>query len=74
MNVIPSCYDLLDAVPPTCPGCETHAPAWRWVRVDGLRVLTHDGDLICPKDRTFGCTPVPVPAPLLEVEPLEVAA
>ncbi|OII60288.1 hypothetical protein BJP39_11035 [Streptomyces sp. CC77] len=36
-------------------------PAWRWVRLDGVRVLTHDGDLICPKDPAFGYEPLPVP-------------
>ncbi|MGW7606135.1 hypothetical protein ACWGKW_02405 [Streptomyces sp. NPDC054766] len=74
MSMLPSCYDLLDAIPPTCPGCEAYAPHWRWVRADGLRILTHDGDLICPKDRTFGYTPAPVSAPLPVAEPLEVAA
>ncbi|MFD9000707.1 hypothetical protein ACFV0T_06950 [Streptomyces sp. NPDC059582] len=72
MSTRPSCYDLLDAVPPACPGCQAHAPAWRWVRIDGLRILTHDGDLICPKDRSFGYAPVPAPLPV--VEPLAVAA
>ncbi|MEN1886076.1 hypothetical protein [Streptomyces mirabilis] len=74
MSIFPSCSDLLDAIPPTCPGCRAHAPAWRWVRIDGLRILTHGGDVICPKDRTFGSTPGPVSAPLAVVEPLEVAA
>ncbi|MFG2633423.1 hypothetical protein ACGFX8_05565 [Streptomyces sp. NPDC048362] len=39
--------------------------------IDGLRVLTHDGDLICPNDRTFGYTPVSTP--LSVVKPREVA-
>jgi hypothetical protein len=72
VSIFPSCSDLLDAIPPTCPGCEALAPSWRWARIDGLRVLTHDGDLICPRDRTFGYTPVS--APLAVVEPVEVAA
>ena len=72
MSVLPSCHGLLDAIPPTCPGCRAHAPFWRWVLVEGLRVLTHDGDLICPKDRTFGYTPAPTLLPV--VEPLAVAA
>jgi hypothetical protein len=29
------------------------------VQVDGVRVLTHDGDVICPSDRAFGYTPAP---------------
>ncbi|MFJ7968045.1 hypothetical protein [Streptomyces sp. NPDC096324] len=72
MSALPSCYDLLDVVPPVCPGCRAHAPSWRWVRIDGLRVLTHDSDLICPNDRAFGYALAP--APLAVVEPVEVAA
>ncbi|PKT72955.1 hypothetical protein CW362_10545 [Streptomyces populi] len=59
--MLASCPDLVDVVSPTCPGCEAHAPHWRWVRADGLRILTHDGDLICPKDHTFGYAPAPAP-------------
>ncbi|MFJ9702160.1 hypothetical protein [Streptomyces fradiae] len=44
-----------------CPKCSARVPAWRWVRVEGLRVLTHDGDRICPKDPTFGYEPLPTP-------------
>ncbi|MFI1510114.1 hypothetical protein [Streptomyces sp. NPDC020597] len=68
MSVLASCFDLLDlpARPTACPGCGAHAPAWTRVPVDGLRILTHDGDLICPRDRHFGYTPAP--------ERLEVAA
>jgi hypothetical protein len=61
MSVFASCADLLDAVPPVCPGCHEDAPHWRWVPIDGLRILTHDGDLICPRDRSFGYTPAPAP-------------
>ncbi|MFE0730297.1 hypothetical protein ACFW2X_19010 [Streptomyces antibioticus] len=66
MSLYPSVLDLLDVfdrlVP--CPGCHVHAPRWTWVTIDGLRILTHDGDLICPRDRSFGYTPVPTPASL----------
>ncbi|MET9893604.1 hypothetical protein ABZZ47_26005 [Streptomyces sp. NPDC006465] len=72
MSPFPSCYDLLDVIPRVCPGCRAHAPSWRWVRVDGLRILTHDGDLICPKDRTFGALVGPVP--LAPVEAVAVTA
>ncbi|MEU8752371.1 hypothetical protein AB0C88_18005 [Streptomyces chartreusis] len=65
MSLRPSVLDLLDR-PAACPGCRTHAPRWAWVSIDGLRVLTHDGDVICPVDRTFGA--------LLGVEPVGVAA
>ncbi|MEU6062935.1 hypothetical protein ABZ864_00125 [Streptomyces sp. NPDC047082] len=71
MSVFPSCLDLLDR-PMTCPGCRTHAPRWTWVRIDGLRVLTHDGDVICPADPTFGGLTGSKPLPV--VEPLGVAA
>ncbi|MFI6662057.1 hypothetical protein ACIBL8_41845 [Streptomyces sp. NPDC050523] len=74
MSLYPSVLDLSDAIdrPASCPGCRTHAPRWAWVRIDGLRVLTHDGDVICPADRTFGARTAP--APLAVIEPLEVAA
>ncbi|OII60837.1 hypothetical protein BJP40_08205 [Streptomyces sp. CC53] len=44
-----------------CPKCSARVPAWRWVRLEGLRVLTHDGDLICPKDATLGYELLPAP-------------
>ncbi|MFJ4006976.1 hypothetical protein ACIPWL_26480 [Streptomyces sp. NPDC090023] len=58
-----SCADLLDipARPTACPGCGQRAPQWTWVRIDGLRILTHDGDLICPADKTFGALTGPEP-------------
>ncbi|WP_329288407.1 hypothetical protein [Streptomyces sp. NBC_01455] len=65
MSVLASCADLLDALParsPHCPACGTHAPAWVRVEIDGLSIVTHDGDLICPRDRSFGYTPAPAPA------------
>lgn len=65
MSVFPSCLDLLDR-PVTCPGCRAHAPRWAWVTLDGLRVLTHDGDRICPADRTFGTLTRPTPLPVTE--------
>ncbi|MFF4040666.1 hypothetical protein [Streptomyces sp. NPDC001816] len=65
MSVFPSCLDLLER-PTTCPGCRTRAPRWAWVSVDGLRVLTHDGDVICPADPTFGAPAVPEPTPVTE--------
>ncbi|MFC9912062.1 hypothetical protein [Streptomyces sp. NPDC127197] len=71
MSLFPSCLDLLER-PVTCPGCHVHAPLWTWVRIDGLRVLTHDGDVICPADRTFGALTGPEPSPV--VESLGVAA
>lgn len=44
-----------------CPGCgSTRFSSWTWVPVDGLKVLTHDGDLICPGDPTFGALAAPV--------------
>ncbi|MFC5197749.1 hypothetical protein [Streptomyces kaempferi] len=64
MSVFASCADLLDALPARssrCPACGTHAPAWVRVEIDGLSVLTHDGDLICPRNRSFGYTPAPAP-------------
>lgn len=67
-----SCRDLLDVLPIVCPGCEADAPLWRWVRLGGLRTLTHDGDLICPKDRAFGYTPAR--APLSRTEDAEILA
>ncbi|MGW4021046.1 hypothetical protein [Streptomyces sp. NPDC005009] len=67
MSLFPSCLDLLE-LPTACLGCGAHAPAWTRIAVDGLRVLTHDGDLICPEDRHFSTRPAPVvPAPVLEV-------
>jgi hypothetical protein len=51
--------DLLDLPVPVCPGCGSRVPSWAWVQVDGVRVLTHDGDVICPSDRAFGYTPAP---------------
>ncbi|MGI5138567.1 hypothetical protein [Streptomyces sp. CA-106110] len=65
MSLFPSCLDLLDR-PATCPGCRAHAPGWDRVPVDGLRVLTHDGDLICPADPTFGASAA-LPVVLVEV-------
>ncbi|MDJ0340366.1 hypothetical protein QMK19_00415 [Streptomyces sp. H10-C2] len=51
---------------PVCPGCKGRFASWTWVEIDGLRVLTHDGDLICPRDRSFGypTSPEIVPAPV----------
>ncbi|MYW04182.1 hypothetical protein [Streptomyces sp. SID3343] len=37
-----------------CPCCGTRAPGWVRVRVDSLRVWTHDGNVICPRDPSFG--------------------
>jgi hypothetical protein len=62
MSLFASCVDLLDTPAPVCPGCGVRAPHWVWVRIDGLRVLTHDGDVICPADRTFGTRGGRVPA------------
>ena len=71
MSLLPSCLDLLDR-PVTCPGCRMHAPLWAWVRFDGLSVLTHDGDVICPSDRMFG---VPTGSERMpSIEPLGVTA
>ncbi|MFB7780047.1 hypothetical protein [Streptomyces bauhiniae] len=55
-----SCLDLMER-PSACPGCGQRAPQWTWVRIDGLRILTHDGDLICPADKTFGALTGPEP-------------
>jgi hypothetical protein len=76
MSTKPSVLDLLDVFdrPVPCPGCHVHAPRWTWVRIDGLSVLTHDGDVICPADATFGALARPEPEPLAVVEPLGVAA
>lgn len=70
MSLFPSCLDLLDR-PTRCPGCRAHAPSWIRVSVDGLSVLTHDGDRICPADPTFGSSAVrelPVASPVVAVE------
>ncbi|MGA5370088.1 hypothetical protein ACPCSD_03220 [Streptomyces griseoincarnatus] len=60
----PSVLDLLD-VPggrtSACPGCREFAPGWTRVDIDGLSVLTHDGDVICPRDRHFGYRPATAP-------------
>ncbi|MER7836219.1 hypothetical protein ABTY98_09965 [Streptomyces sp. NPDC096040] len=74
MSLFASVLDLLDAPArsASCPGCAAHAPAWTRVTVDGLRVLTHDGDVICPKDRHFGSGTQP--APVVSLVRLEVAA
>ncbi|MFF0715568.1 hypothetical protein ACWEVM_11185 [Streptomyces bauhiniae] len=48
-----SCLDLMERSS-VCPGCGQCAPQWSRVQIDGLRILTHDGDLICPADKTFG--------------------
>jgi hypothetical protein len=69
MNLFPSSLDLLDR-PAICPGCRVHAPGWVRVPVDGLRVLTHDGDRICPADPTFGASTSPASTVVL----VEVAA
>jgi len=37
-----------------CPGCRGSFPSWTWVETGGLRVLTHDGNTLCPGDATFG--------------------
>ncbi len=68
MSLHPSCLDLLDLLgrPVTCPGCRAHAPRWTWVRVGGLRVRTHDGDVICPADPSFGALTSPAPLPVAE--------
>lgn len=74
MSLYPSCWDLLDVFdrPATCPGCGGQFPLWTRVPVDGIAVLTHDGDLICPGDPTFGM--LAGPAPLASVESTAVAA
>ncbi|MEU1598576.1 hypothetical protein ABZ468_38655 [Streptomyces sp. NPDC005708] len=66
MSLFPCCLDLLDR-PTTCPGCRAHVPGWVRVPVDGLRVLTHDGDLICPADPTFDASAL-VASPVVLVE------
>ncbi|SOD85870.1 hypothetical protein [Streptomyces sp. Ag109_G2-15] len=76
MSLFASCLDLLDR-PTVCPGCRAHAPRWSRVSEDGLTVLTHDGDLICPADAAFGASPDSTPvSPPLASPPvvLEVAA
>lgn len=67
MNALLSWEDLNDGPAVTCPRCHAYAPAWRWVREGGVRVLTHDGNVICPADPAFGALtgPEPVPAPVL---------
>jgi hypothetical protein len=70
MSLFPSCLDLLDH-PTRCPGCHAHAPGWVRVSVDGLSVLTHDGDRICPADPNFGTSAVralPVASPVATAE------
>ena len=58
-----------------CPRCSARVPGWRWVREDGLRILTHDGNIICPNSPAFGyAEPTPAPAPLPVPEPPAVAA
>ena len=52
--------------PHTCPGCSGRFPTWSYVLVNGLKVLTHDGNTICPRDPHFGGLTGPAP--------LEVAA
>ncbi|MFF8454656.1 hypothetical protein ACF06T_09050 [Streptomyces albidoflavus] len=59
-------YSWADNTPRTCPGCSGRFPVWSYVYEDGLKVLTHDGDTICPRDPHFGGLTGPVP--------LEVAA
>ncbi|MGW1915666.1 hypothetical protein ACWCQS_34285 [Streptomyces sp. NPDC002076] len=73
MSVFPSCLDLLDR-PTSCPGCCAHAPGWARVSVDGLSVLTHDGDLICPDDPNFGTSAVKELRVASPVATVEVAA
>ena len=72
----PSVLDLLDTPggrTSACPGCREFAPGWTRVDVDGLSVLTHDGDVICPRDRHFGTGARTVPA-IASAPSLEVAA
>lgn len=66
MSAFASVLDLLSvpAQPNACPGCGAHAPAWTRATVDGLRILTHDGDVICPEDRHFGAWTQAAPAPV----------
>ncbi|WP_156721344.1 hypothetical protein [Streptomyces apocyni] len=50
-----------------CPGCASDRfPSWTFVQADGLRVLTHDGNTICPGDPTFGALTGPEPLPSTE--------
>ncbi|GAB2327579.1 hypothetical protein [Streptomyces albogriseolus] len=74
MSLYPSCSALLDVFdhPATCPGCRAHVPGWVRVPVDGMNILTHDGDVICPADPTFGA--LAGHAPLVSVESTAVAA
>ncbi|MGW6255695.1 hypothetical protein [Streptomyces sp. NPDC055085] len=61
--LLSSCWDLLDAAlarSPRCPDCGAYAPAWVRFDIDGLSVLIHDGDLICPRDKSFGYSPAPI--------------
>ncbi|MFK8910117.1 hypothetical protein [Streptomyces sp. YS-3] len=53
---LPSCTLSSDAAfaPLPCPGCQGSFPLWAWVEIDGRRVLTHDGNKICPADSAFG--------------------
>lgn len=46
-----------------CPGCSGVYPNWTRVAVDGLEILTHDGNTICPGDPTFGALTGPEPTP-----------
>ncbi|MFK0290990.1 hypothetical protein ACIQU6_11005 [Streptomyces sp. NPDC090442] len=56
-----------------CPGCRSrHFPSWTRVRIDGLEVLTHDGDTLCPGDPMFGA--LTGPERLAVAEPAGVAA
>ncbi|WP_274913028.1 hypothetical protein [Streptomyces sp. WZ-12] len=62
-----------DAGRAPCPGCGSRRfPSWTRVRVDEVEVLTHDGDVICPGDPTFGALAGPELLPV--VESVEVAA
>ncbi|MFI6543499.1 hypothetical protein ACIBO9_09665 [Streptomyces prunicolor] len=74
-SLFSSVLDLLDVFdrPAACPGCGAHAPAWTRVAVDGLSVLTHDGDVICSNDKYFGASTRPAPV-LAPVSVLGVAA
>ena len=53
---ITSVWNTIDAglSRPPCPGCKGSFSRWTRVEFDGVEVLTHDGDTICPKDPTFG--------------------
>lgn len=49
---------------PACPGCGSERfPLWTRVPVDGMEVLTHDGETICPGDPAFGGWTGPEPLP-----------